>query len=594
MEKNQDNQQSGEPAATTPPTDVDAAFATEQGAEATQAPQPQEGKVRRREINAQVRAERIVNESPYGRLMKFVQEHGLEQFKVVLKRKQADGVTFSLLKTYSLSPEQIDTMPEWVGTEFGGGTFEVSIANPTDPQERYIDYEFSIEGAPIEPKRPLPQAQGVPQPYQQFVQPGQTPGQQPMGIAGYPQQGGMVMGPQMYRQAYAYQHPTTNPEVEALKATVKTLTDQIQRERDAAQLKSLQDGFERRLSELQVTQRQEMQAVLSKLEQIGTPRRDHDGEHMKEMFGMFMKQAEMQQATTTMMLTRQSDDRREQLDNMRKQMEMDLQFRKEMWEQAEKSKDPSKTAALLDMMGNQTASMLNLMQQAAQAGLFGGGGDPGEPAWLKGLREGFQALQDTAGKYLQMKQQEQMMGSMRRPPQPGAPRLPAPQQPRPQQSPRPGTGTGFGQPMNRPTPQQVEQQPQPQPQQPAAPEPLSFLTVIGNFVAAIEQKAPAEEVGDMIFAFADFLRFNNMLPAEWAEVFVSPSETIGAFLEVFAPHIKPTKEYLDEIGIQILEREKENEGDKAEDKAEARPPLRVVEAPTPPVPVEETTPTTEN
>lgn len=562
----------------------------------------QEVAVRNKDLASKV--QRFVNASPYQQLVDFMATSGLQQFKVVLNRRQADGITFSVLRSYALKPEEIQRMPEWVPAEFGGGYFRAEITNPNDLQERVVDYEFSVEGAPIEPKRATGVQQAPTSPYmhpygtplQQYPQQGMP---QPMGIGGIPYQ-----HPVMAYPRFPYGNTQqSNPELEALKRQVQDLNSTLTRERDQAAMKALQDGFERRLQDMQASNQRQMDAILTRIADVAKP--SNSGDQMRDMFGMFMKQAEMQQSMMTTMLTAQSNDRRDQLDNMRKQLETDLAFRREMFEQMERSKDPAKQFAFMDQMGQHTASMLSLIQQAAASGLLGGGGGgDAEPAWLKGLREGFQTLQETAGKYMAMKQQEAAMGAMVRAPQPGAPRLPAPARPQQSRPPQqPGTGTGFGQPIQRapvapvvvqqPAPEQVQRpaEKEPAPSPVGSIEPMSFLTIIQRFVGGIEAEADAVEVGDMIWAFADFLRYNEMLPAEWQNVFTQPASTIKAFLGVYAPHIQPKAGYLEAIGKQIIKREAGEDEDEGEqesenEKQEEPPKLRVVEAPQPPVPDE--------
>jgi len=600
-----------------------------------------------------------ISGSPLQKLLALAQEHNLEHYRCLVRRRKPDG-TMKIIKTYKhLKPEEIDHMVDWIPEMYGGGDFEVEITHPMDPQQRWYNWGFEAEGDPVEPQRkgstPVsgidqslqgaqaqqqyppwnPPQQHAPMAQQGPPRPGMPPGSP---LAGYAPPGMPQYNP------WGYQRPQATPqstgpsareraleqEMAALRKQNEDMLRNLQDQRHQEELRRQREESDRQFRELKTSMDQQIQLLKNELTQ--NRNRPDDGGGMKDLFNIFMKSQEANQTMLTSLMKRDSESAKDQLKHMQSQMEKDLEFRKEMYQMAMDQKDPSQAAAMLDVMGQQTASMLNLINQAVSSGLLGQA--DGDPAWLRAVQQGLQGLQEFGQNFLTAKQQEAAMAQLRQPPQPGAPRFP-PQRPGapPQQGPpMPGQApaapamppqgpqaptavpgmqaAGLGQPPAQA--QQQEQEPEDEeeyeeggaPQAPpslivpiqkyeegGAPQaPPSLIIPIQRFTSAIADGAPPEIVADLIYSFVDFLRANDMLPPEWRNVYTDPADTIDKFLQAFVPHIQPTRDYLTEVGGYFLENEREYGPDSEDGSPGPSAKLQVVDSPTPPASPDEEEP----
>lgn len=378
-------------------------------------------------------------------------------------------------------------------------------------------------------------------------------------------------------------------ELEKMREQNRRLEQQMLDQRHQSEMQKLQDTMAAQLRELQMNNEKQIEKLMSRLEKKG-----ESGGEMKAMFEMVMANSKMQQDAQVALMQRENNERKDSMKMMEMQMQRDMDFRKEMFALAQQSNDPSKTAALLDLMGSQTASQLNLIQQVVQSGLLGG--EEPEPHWLKAIKTTTESLGNFGQRFIEQQQHKQQMEAYRAQNQQmaGAPGqqmrqqvrqgLPSGQpQGQPQQGPRPGTGPGFGQPVGKqptppqpqppapPQPSNVIQMPQPSQQQEAAHAPSLTrpLMEIGNAVMA---GADPETVGEMVFTHCDYLRYWNMLPPEWAQVFTEPVETLRLFADTYLPQADVSDEYIEAVAARMMEVEASidnDEEDEEEDIIEA-------------------------
>jgi hypothetical protein len=564
--------------------------------------------------------------SPQQKLQELEESAQLTQFRIELKRRWPDGSVQTCRTYHQMPPDMITSMPDWVPQEFGGGNFEAYVTHPMDSGDNLFVWGFTIEGDPIIPKRqPKPDpnnpfgAQGVARP--PWQQPGMPPVQpwgpqyQQPGISGYPHPYGQ---PNPWAQQRPVRDTRLEGQLEDLKRQNADLQRQMAEQRHQEEMRRIREDSAKQFNALKSGMDQQIQVLKT---EITKSRKKDDGGDNK-LFDMFMQSSQRQQDMMQMMMTRESDASREQVKAMKEQMLADIEFRKDMYDKINDSKDPKHAAAMLDIMGQQTASTMNLLQQAVTSGLLGG--QDGDPPWYRAVSQGLEKLNEFGNNLLAAKQREAAMQGMAGLPQPARPRFPAPRPgfnqapagqpgpprppltppappgatPGPTPGPQPPPGHVPGQSDMPPTQGVIEQDEGEEVQQPP-----SLVIPIQRFVMAMQQdfQDPNHEhtrvVADMIYDFAIFMKNNEMMPPEWRGIFDDPAATIGEFLNTFVMPVNPemanvSEEYLAELGQHIQDIMKEESEDEEEEEEEAeeeqKPPLQPV--PTPPVPPEEKEP----
>jgi hypothetical protein len=344
----------------------------------------------------------------------------------------------------------------------------------------------------------------------------------------------------------------------------------------------------------------QIEMLASKLEQTQN-KKDNDGGGSRALIELVMKNNEMQQQNMIAMLNREGEDRKSNLKYMEQQLERDLTFRKEMFEMVQHMNDPSKGAELMNLMGQQVASQLNLLSQVAQSGLLSS--QEGEPAWLSAVKDGFATLQSVGSKFIDSQQHKQQMGQFQQaqlgqhmmhprdrpmmPPvtqrpqiSPGAPAQP-PRPPEQKTEPevetvKPGTGSGFGQPVRDkngeakvltpppsppkpqdPVPPLQEPIPMPPPPAPSGQSAPSIVKPLEVIVQAMASGADPEIVADMIHTHVSWMRSYDMIPAEFAGIFQYPEQTLKDFFAQYVPGFDPPADYLKEICQEFMQIEKD-------------------------------------
>lgn len=563
--------------------------------------------------------------NPYSQLVEWAAEQGLEQVRVTMKRRGPDGVVRHL-KSMALSFDEVARIESWTEGYYGGGKFEAYMYHPADPKQQVLSYAFEIEGPERRPEDPVP-GPGQPDPgfhfgnpafrswpgtapptapnAPPFLPPPPYPGYGGYGGYGAPSAYGPFYPPMpMYDSQQPQQHSVEEQRLRSENDGLKANIVEINRKLDATaaerQLETLKTGFDRQLEQMRSDQEKTLAALTAKLDGTG-------GKQQDQMISLFLEHMKSNQAAIADMAKRDVDSNDRQLKYMTLQMDKDLDFRKTMFEMAQKANDPSKYSGVMDQMGNFAANQINLMMQMAQSGLLTQGGGAEPPAWLTAVQTGLESLQKFGTDYFAAKQRDMQLAGMQRPMAPGPLRqLPPPPRPQPAPGAPPQAGpklppapgakrpdTGFGQPLsNTPVPKVTApeaaptppgEQPDAAPATPPAPvapdmpiftpapgnRPPSLMTPLQDIGHALFTKADPEHVAEMIHMFCDFHRFNHMMPLEFDGIFEKPKDVLTALIQHFAPGAEVDQEYLDEVVAIFVEIEDDLKKQMAADRAAA-------------------------
>lgn len=503
-----------------------------------------------------------VDSNPYHQLVEIMNQQGIMQFKVNVKRQDPPTKQWRSLTWWpGLGVDDIANIEEIIGQQYGGGNYVVGIANNADQKEKLINYAFSIEGPPkypqgdpamFNPNNPYgPPQQGgwYGQPQQGYPQAFQGPQINP---AVMPSPYGYPYPPPHYPPPYI-QHPPPpqkpdgpSPEETALREQLKAsqkqhddLMRKLDEEKHQRELDRRESETSRKLDALQASHKEEMAQIKAALEKTS----DNSGNKLIETM---LQLSKTNQEAIVEMKKSEAENMKANLEMQMKQVEKDYDQRKEMMAWVQAAQDPSKHADLLEKFGQYAANNLQLITQVAQSGLLAP--QDNEPGWMQPLRELIEGGKEFGNKFFEQQERraQQRMQHSRE-----AYRF-APQRQLPPQ--------GYGAQTQIPP----QQPPQPSPQPPTdgsiivGEVPDSMKAQLQEIGKAIYLKKPAYQVAEMMYNVVDYGRYWAHIPSlampGWMEpIFERPKDTITAILQKYAPQVPLDETYLNEVQNYFFE-----------------------------------------